>query len=259
MMDWIFSDIHGCIHTLESLVSKVKVIDNNPNLVFVGDYVDRGLFSSQVLDFLINLKEKNNCVFLRGNHDDIVSYLLNGNCYTDLSETTNNGDPYNVFIWWMQNGLYHCLKSYNINIDKENDPLNAFRNKVPDAHKDFLNSLNLYWSNDSHFACHAFYPPSLRLPKHFSNFVPKELQHLSLWGRFVSNPKGGIVLQTSCEWDKIGVFGHTPTKVYKSPVPISHDKIRLIDAGGCFGGYITAYCCDKDDTLLQVLDPRDVD
>lgn len=258
-MDWIFSDIHGCIHTLSSLVRKVRAIDKNPKLIFVGDYVDRGLHSSQVLDYLLMLKTKHECTFLRGNHDDIVSYLLGGKCYTDMNETTNNSDPYNVFVWWLQNGLYSCLTSYGIQLEKESDPLNTFRNRVSDAHKQFLDSLDLYWSNDSHFACHAFYPPDLILPKHFSNFVPKELQHLSLWGRFPSSVSGGINLPKPCEWDKIGVFGHTPTKIYQSPVPVIQDKIRLIDAGGCFGGYITAYCCDKDDTILQVLDPQDVD
>ena len=136
--------------------------------------------------------------------------------------------------------------------------LNEFIEKVPDSHKQFLKNLDLYWENDTHFACHASYPVGVKLPKSFTNYVPQELKYLSLWGRFPKNPEGGIALSSPCEWNKIGIFGHTPTSHYKSPVPISQDKIRLIDAGGCFGGYLAAYNCERDDFLLQVTETKDM-
>jgi hypothetical protein len=77
-------DLHGSIHSflkiLEDLKNKglldddFKIKDNTFNMVFLGDYVDRGQYGAEVWYVLLRLKLANwDQVFLvRGNHEDVV-------------------------------------------------------------------------------------------------------------------------------------------------------------------------------------------
>lgn len=71
-------DIHGMLEQLCELVGLIyKHIEENPGktykIVFHGDYVDRGLNSKSVLDYLRKLeKEDSNIFFLMGNHDQML-------------------------------------------------------------------------------------------------------------------------------------------------------------------------------------------
>ena len=64
-------DIHGCSIALAALI---KAIDLRPDdtLVTLGDYVDRGLDSKGVLDFLIKLETRCQLISLIGNHDAVM-------------------------------------------------------------------------------------------------------------------------------------------------------------------------------------------
>ena len=64
----IFGDIHGCYNPLKEYFDK-NPFNENYNYIFCGDYLDRGLQNKEVLEFLISLKDKKNCVFLEGNHE----------------------------------------------------------------------------------------------------------------------------------------------------------------------------------------------
>lgn len=64
----IFGDIHGCYDPLKEYFDK-NPFNEKYNYIFCGDYLDRGLQNKEVLEFLIELKEKPNCVFLEGNHE----------------------------------------------------------------------------------------------------------------------------------------------------------------------------------------------
>ena len=56
-MQFIISDIHGCFYTLEKLIHRLDRLDPKASLIFVGDYMDRGLHSNMVMDYLLDLKE----------------------------------------------------------------------------------------------------------------------------------------------------------------------------------------------------------
>lgn len=64
----IFGDIHGCYDPLKEYFNK-NPFNENYNYIFCGDYLDRGTQNKEVLEFLISLKDKKNCVFLEGNHE----------------------------------------------------------------------------------------------------------------------------------------------------------------------------------------------
>ena len=71
-------DIHGCARTLDALLQTLAP-KSDETLLFVGDYIDRGPDSKGVIDRLIRLKKEHPCIFLRGNHEDLLlRYLDHG-------------------------------------------------------------------------------------------------------------------------------------------------------------------------------------
>ena len=70
-------DIHGAAAALDALLAAVRPAADD-RLVFLGDYVDRGPDSKGVLDRLIALSASHRCVFLRGNHEIMMTRAREG-------------------------------------------------------------------------------------------------------------------------------------------------------------------------------------
>jgi serine/threonine protein phosphatase 1 len=254
-MQFIIGDIHGCFYTFQKLFDKILAADQNPKFVFVGDYCDRGLHSKEVIDALLELNKKWEAVFLRGNHDDVIDWLLNGHALSN--DDWKRDSEIKVWTWWAWNGLITTVNSYGITFDGMLDSLEAWRAAVPEEHKQFFRYLPLYWENETHFACHAYVRPTEELPRDLK-FMPTDRNDEALWSRFPCSISGSLDVHNKIQWDKIGVFGHTPTPTYQSPMPIKFDKIRLIDTGAFTDNYLTAYNTSWDDWILQATDSRDI-
>ena len=102
-------DIHGCVHTLKDLLNRVSYSSQTDTLVFIGDYIDRGYFSYEVVDMLIKLQHqvgKDKVVCLRGNHEqmaidayrhgDYPLWYRNGGHTTEYSFEKNGQDLANA-------------------------------------------------------------------------------------------------------------------------------------------------------------------
>lgn len=117
----IIGDIHGqyfdMIHMFE------KVIDPrggppNVNLLFLGDYVDRGFFSLEVLVFLYALKIKfpKEVIMLRGNHES-RAMTEHFTFRSEILQKFSSEDVYELFIDSFEamplsadvNGDYLCM------------------------------------------------------------------------------------------------------------------------------------------------------
>lgn len=68
----VIGDVHGCADTLKALIFDEIKIQNSDSLYFLGDYIDRGPKSKQVIDLLIDLSQKYSCTFLGGNHEEVA-------------------------------------------------------------------------------------------------------------------------------------------------------------------------------------------
>jgi serine/threonine protein phosphatase 1 len=68
MQNIAIGDIHGSVDALRTLLNLLDI--ERDRLIFLGDYIDRGPHSRQVLDVLEALASNPNHVFLRGNHDE---------------------------------------------------------------------------------------------------------------------------------------------------------------------------------------------
>jgi serine/threonine protein phosphatase 1 len=73
---FIVGDVHGCLHTLQTLLKKWK--PKSQQLIFIGDIIDNGRFSPQTVEYIFSLKEKHDdTVILRGNHEELFQLHVN--------------------------------------------------------------------------------------------------------------------------------------------------------------------------------------
>lgn len=263
-MDWVIADLHGMLNTAKHLVDQISCLDGQPHFVFVGDYPDRGPFSMETIDYLLNFPFPADV--LRGNHDDVLDHLLNGTCCSDLREfVVGPVNPGSVVRWWMASGFVNTMDSYGVPASvgpsgshgafNYTPVAEAFRKIVPESHKQFYRNLKIFWSNETHFACHAYYRPDEELPRDF-RFVRSDRLTEILWGTFAASSLAALPTQT--RWSKIGVFGHSHTRNYGSNTGISRSHLRLIDTCACGGASMTAYCCQTDTFLAVPAAPEDM-
>jgi len=169
-------DIHGCYDRLKALMEKIPIDCSRDALVFIGDYIDRGPHSVEVVDYLIQLKNRfPEVIFLKGNHEDMLDKFLNG---SDRST-------------YLLNGGQQTLDSY---LTK---PVQSESFPIPPDHMEFFKSLRLFYETEEFIFVHAGLRPR----------VPLESQNTEdlLWIRdkFVS---------TKYDFGKRVIFGHTPLK-----------------------------------------------
>ena len=104
MSYYIMSDIHGCYDLFVSMLDKISFTDNDI-LILLGDYIDRGNKSVEVIHWLMDNKNKDNFLFLAGNHEvefvanvellnQIDAYLSLGDICKKISEQTIYFDTY---------------------------------------------------------------------------------------------------------------------------------------------------------------------
>lgn len=116
----VIGDIHGEIEKLNSLLSKLN-FQPDDKIIFLGDYIDRGKYSKEVIERLINLSQVVKCIFLKGNHEDMLlntrisrkkkdieHWLLSGG----ISTYDNYGDYPAIFN--MHGQFFAELKTYYI-------------------------------------------------------------------------------------------------------------------------------------------------
>lgn len=148
-------DIHGEYYKLEKLLEKLD-IQKNDTLVFLGDYVDRGLYSKQVVDKLIELSKFCHCVFLKGNHEYYMLKSLEGEKEAEY--------------FFMTYGGVQTIESYG-GIDN-----------ILGLHKEFYNSLKPYIVTDDYIFVHGGVNPDKKLSEH------SELEFLMIRDEFIYNP-----------------------------------------------------------------------
>jgi serine/threonine protein phosphatase 1 len=132
-------DIHGCAAALEALVEALQPQPED-TLVVLGDAVDRGPHSRQVLERLIALRGQCRMIPLLGNHEEMLLAVLDG-----IS-------PYR----WINYGGAATLESYGFT---------GSLDVIPAAHREFLQSCLPYWETATHFFIHAGYVPHLPLDR----------------------------------------------------------------------------------------------
>lgn len=198
-----FGDIHGHYFEIKNLVDLVKPTDHD-TLVFVGDYIDRGKQSFEVMEYMLELQQMYNCVFLTGNHEDMFMDYLSG-----INET-----------FYLNNGGVETVKSYSLHgFDISGYTFHENRT-FPETHLNFMRKLKLYHEDDNYIYVHAGFRPQIKLLK---NQRRSDL----LWIR-------DDFINSLYNFGKKVIFGHTPAKIPH----VSETKIG-IDTGVCYGDNLT--------------------
>ena len=125
-------DIHGMSSMLDQLLLMLPL---EGILVFLGDYIDRGPDSKGVISRLLELQQARECIFLRGNHEEM--------CLSALSHDRV------MMRTWMNNGGLEVIKNYDGSPFLE--------------HLDFLRATRLYYETDEFIFVHAGLMPGLPL------------------------------------------------------------------------------------------------
>ncbi len=160
MSTYAIGDIHGCLNELKTLhhhlIGKADLTPYD-TLVFVGDYVDRGPAPKGVIDYLINLSQHQKCVFLMGNHEDMMLWYLDI-YHSGVSRANMQSAEYGAY--WLSNGGNTTLASYGV------DDITAFRQScenpserlieiIGERHIEFLKGLQYFYIEDSNLFVHA--------------------------------------------------------------------------------------------------------
>ena len=124
----VIGDIHSGLRGLEQVLQKAEVTPKD-TLIFLGDYVDGWSTAVETIDFLLTLKKTHNCIFIRGNHDEL--------CYDWLKEKKDN--PI-----WFQHGGEATMKSYEkVSAETITEHLGFYEN-LKNYHLDSENRLFLH-------------------------------------------------------------------------------------------------------------------
>nr|WP_276314434.1 metallophosphoesterase family protein [Paenibacillus xylanexedens] len=155
MRKLVVSDIHGCLDEFNLILNKNKYDSTNDQLILLGDYVDRGMKSKQVIEQIIKLKFDHDVVALKGNHDDMMVAALK-----------NDDELYDA--QWLNNGGFTTLIGYiggdyfeeGFDWDKYIEVKEYIR-KHYQHHIDFLDVLSLCHEDERHIYVHAGINPML--------------------------------------------------------------------------------------------------
>ena len=201
-------DIHGNLEHLEILLN---MIPENEQLVFLGDYIDRGPDSYGVINKLKQLEKENpDYIFLRGNHEQMA---------LDACLITSDSS---LYMMWVTNGGRETLQSYYDNNYKVLQDCNWFK------------TLDYFYENDTTIFVHAGI--NLSIGPDMNKQHIEDMIWMRRWW------------QSDIDWtqNKKIVFGHTLTRNMKCPsdkdIFVSpNGKYVGIDTGCFFSGHLTAY------------------
>lgn len=217
----IVGDIHGCFKTLRSLLEDKIKIRKEDKLFFVGDFIDRGPSSREVLDYLIDLKWRGFKVLpIRGNHEDMLLQAAEDESYLHA---------------WFNNGAEYTLKSFDAPEENIFD-YESIRH-IPQRYLQFIINMPYYHEEDDFVVCHAGL--NFKAEKPFSDI------QAMLWTRdFQYDP------------EKINnrklIHGHTPMPMVRIEKILrdKNAKVINIDAGCVYKdlpgyGNLMAYDADS--------------
>lgn len=214
-------DVHGCARELSLLLDAIEA-DNAARrpkptfLVFLGDLIDRGPASKDVVDMLLNERRPlYNYMFLKGNHEEMLVRGL-------------RGEP-GLIAAWLEHGGYECAESYGVQKSElagqsQSSLEHILLSAIPDAHISFMADFH----DSIRFGDYVFVHAGIRPGVAIEAQTPRDLR----WIRheFLDSDKdhGAII-----------VHGHTVTE------DICERTNRIgLDTGAYKGGALSALMID---------------
>ena len=227
----VVGDIHGGLKALEQVLERANVTDKD-KLIFLGDYVDGWSESSQVINTLIELSQKQECIFIKGNHDLYCEEWLVFGHKPEM---------------WLLNGGVATMESYADYSDEEIDKHLKFFGKMHNYYTDEQNRLFI------HAGYSSMHGPEKEM--HSSNYR---------WDRTLWET--AVALDTRIEKDSLQYpkrlllfseifIGHTPTLHLGVTYPLNKANIWNVDTGAAFTGAVSIMDIDTKEFWQSELLP----
>lgn len=108
---YVIGDVHGCFHTLKNLIARLP---KEAELIFVGDLCDKGNFSKDVIDFVI----QNNYPCIKGNHEHLMETYLEDAIFHDKHSPWSSDKRYGGMVTLESYGGDHDKMLAHLNLDK---------------------------------------------------------------------------------------------------------------------------------------------
>lgn len=212
----VIGDIHGGLKALEQVFERAKVTKED-KLIFLGDYVDGWSQSPQVIDFLMALRQTQDCVLMRGNHDELLWQWLGGSAKDN--------------ILWNKHGGEATILAYE-NVSDE----------VKQKHIEFLLSLeNYHLDAQNRLFVHAGFTS-------LHGVTTEHFPRLLFWERTLWETALALDPRLSVDddsypkrfllYDEIYI-GHTPVTRIGETIPTQRANIWNVDTGAAFNGPIS--------------------
>jgi serine/threonine protein phosphatase 1 len=219
---YVVGDIHGRADLLGRVLAKIDLdMTTRPGPqsleVFLGDYIDRGMSSKHVIEQLIGRSGSRPTIFLKGNHEAYLCEFLKSPA---------------VLNTWRRYGGLETLVSYGLSpsilpTPRESVKLAAtLAERMPEDHKQFLQSLRSSFSCGGYFFAHAGVNPAYPLSQQ------REDDLLRIRDRF---------LLCNNDFGQIVVHGHTPV-----PEPEIRANRINVDTGAYATGRLTCLVLERD-------------
>ncbi len=208
-------DIHGGFKALQQVFERAEV-NREDTLIFLGDYVDGWSGSSQIIQFLLELSQKQECIFIKGNHDAWTEDWLSFGNAPDV---------------WLHNGGKSTVDSYSdYSLEDLEEHLQFFENMK-----------NYYVDQENRLFIHAGYS-SVQGPEK-EVFAIDCRWDRTLWETAVavnrklkknpaSYPKKLLLYKEI-------FIGHTPTLHMGIKTPIQKANVWNLDTGAAFTGALS--------------------
>ena len=226
----IIGDIHGCYHEFKALLKKVKYNSKKDRLVLLGDLMDRGPLSYEMLKWAIAWKKKHpdSFILIRGNHDQYI---------------VEQSRDLDMMLIWMAVGKGATMRSFARHKDRMKRYGQWIKDNMQIAYKDRdfqcvhaaiehenIEDNDLYRLVKDHFyAKENLYQGKLTIIGHIALTEPTY---------FDGSGQAGIPL------------------AYRQWSPLKETGVICIDTGCVFGRKLTAMLIEDDKYYLDYIDSR---
>jgi serine/threonine protein phosphatase 1 len=220
---YAIGDVHGRADLLVKLCEMIKAdiagaVPAKTTVIFLGDYIDRGFHSREVIEYLINLEISGaELVFLAGNHEDMMSRF-----FTDPAECQ----------LWLGVGGIAALASYGVFLRDDSDIEDMLQastellKAMPTSHRDFLLQLGEHYQVGEYLFVHAGLRPGVPLT------AQRRSDKLSIRRQFT---------ESDFDFGLRVVHGHSGVKK-----PVTTKNRIAIDTGAFATGVLTAAVIESD-------------
>ena len=217
----VIGDIHGGYLALQQVLERANV-NQHDQLIFLGDYVDGWSDSDKVIDLLLQLKETNRCLFLRGNHESLLTNWF----------LTKQKNPQ-----WLHHGGSASVATYK-----------TLSEETVAKHLHFLQSLtNYHIDSQGRLFVHAGFSNPRGVEAEF--FEEYLYWDRSLWEMVMAmdpslTEESPLYPQRLKHYSEIFI-GHSPVTKFGFDTPTNFANVWNIDTGAAFMGKISIMDIDS--------------